>query len=200
MAGQADPAPSKLCSVPLPDLLALAALPPTAAALVAGLPDAPAALAALRAAGEFAAAARLAAHALPRREAVWWACMCAGAVPAPDVAEDDRKALEGAMAWVYRPSDEGRRAAFAHAQAAGLRTPEAWAGVAAFWSDGSMAPADRPAVPPPPHLAGTAVAGAVALAAVRNQPERSAARYARFLDSAVEIATGGSGRMAAEEA
>ncbi len=188
----------KLRQMPLADALALAGLPPAAGASVADLPDVPAAVLALRSAGLAGEAARLVAFALPKREAVWWACMCARAVPA-EVKNDDRLALEQAEAWVFKPTDETRRQAFAHAQAAEFGTPEAWAAVAAFWSGDSMAPAGQAPVPPAPNLAGTAVAGSVALAAVRTRPERRGERLERFLASAAEIAGGGSGRMTPEE-
>jgi hypothetical protein len=189
---------AKFRTLALGDVLARACLPPPAAAVVAGLADTPAALAALRGANMLVEAARLAAFALPKREAVWWACMCAHAVPPEHSTEDDAAALSHAEAWVRQQSDETRRAAFAHAQAAGFGTPEAWAGVAAFWSGDSLSPLGQPAVPPAPHLAGTAVAGAVALASVRTHPERRGARLERFLDSAADIANGGSGRLDAE--
>jgi hypothetical protein len=54
-----------------------------------------------------------------------------------------------------------------------------------------------PTVAPAPHLTGTAVAGAINLAAVRGDPLRRDARLARFLDSARDIAAGGAGRLPA---
>jgi hypothetical protein len=72
--------------------------------------------------------------------------------------------------------------------------------VAAFWSGDSMAPEGQPAVPPAPHLTGTAVSGAVALSAVRGDVSRRPLRLQRFLESGRNIAAGGPGRLAAEEA
>jgi len=190
---------AKMLGLKLPEILARAALPSPAAALVAGLADAPSAIAALRGQKMLVEASRLAAFALPKREAVWWACMCARAVPPEQVSEEDEAALVGAENWVRLQNDETRRAAFAHAQTAGFSTPEAWAGVAAFWSGDSMAPLGQAAVPPAAHLPGTAVAGAVALASVRTLPERRSARLERFLDSAADIARGGSGRLEPED-
>ena len=63
-----------------------------------------------------------------------------------------------------------------------------------------MAPPGQPAVPPAPHLVGTAVAGAVTLAAVRGDPSRQAARLARFLAGLRDIAAGGAGRLGPEPA
>ncbi len=58
--------------------------------------------------------------------------------------------------------------------------------------------ARQPAVPPAPHLTGTAVAGSVALAAVRGDVARRDARLHQFLESGRNIATGGLGRLPAE--
>lgn len=84
------------------------------------------------------------------------------------------------------------------AEAIGFQTPEAWAAVGAFWSGGSISPPEQPPVAPPAHLTGVAVAGAVALAAVRGDAGRQLARLTRFLASAREIAAGGAGRLPPE--
>jgi hypothetical protein len=152
----------------------------------------------LEAAGFAAEAVRVLAHALPKREAVWWACMCAANTAPADLAAVDRQARETAELWVRQQKDEQRRAAMAHAEASGFQTPEAWSAVAAFWSGDSMSPASLPAVPPPPQAAGGAVAGAVALAAVRGDVARHAERLKRFLESGRNIAAGGPGRMPPE--
>jgi len=201
MSAQTNTLPwAKLRSMALADVLALATLPATVAAVAQAEADVPAAIAALRAADLLGEAARLAAFALPKREAVWWACMCARAVPDAQAQPADLAALEKAEAWVFRQTDENRRAAFAHAQEAGFGTADAWAGVAAFWSGDSMAPLGAVAVPPAPHLTGVAVAGSVQLSAVRLKPERRTPRLHLFLDSALDIANGGTGRIPPEPA
>lgn len=154
----------------------------------------------LEAAGFLLEASRLLAHALPKREAVWWACMCAAHTAPADLPELDRQARETAEHWVRQQTDPLRRTAMQQAEAGGFTTPEAWAAVAAFWSGDSMAPEGQPAVPPAPHLTGTAVAGAVALAAARDAPARQATRLKRFLESGRNIAAGGPGRLPPEEA
>lgn len=144
-------------------------------------------------------ATRLVAHALPAREAVWWACACsrhtAPSGAKPDIETAMRDASE---AWVRRPTDEHRRAAMKQAEAAGFDSAEAWTAVAAFWSGDSMAPLEAPKVPPQPHFTGLAVAGSVALAAARGQASRREARLRQFLVSAKDIAAGGAGRLEAE--
>lgn len=145
-------------------------------------------------------AIRLAAHALPKREAVWWACMCSAAVPDPSLSPADASARAAAEAWVRKPTDDPlRRAAWEAAQKTAFRTPEAWAAVGAFWSGGSMSPQGQPVVPPADHLTGVAISGAVVMAAVRGHPERADARFGRFLVAALDIAAGGAGRIAPED-
>ncbi len=168
-------------------------------AKLGGSADALEALARLEQAGFLIEATRLVAHAMPAREAVWWACACSrhtapsGANPAAETAVRD-----AAEEWVRRPTDEHRRAAMKQAETSGFGSPEAWAAVAAFWSGDSMAPPEAPKVPPQPHFTGLAVAGAVALAAARGPATRREARLQRFLASAKDIAAGGVGRIDAE--
>ena len=137
------------------------------------------------------------AQALPNREATWWACLCArhtlGEAPEAKVMQ----CLSSAEQWVYEPTDEHRRNAMIAAEASGLDSPSAWAAVAAFWSEGSMAPTDAPAVPPGQDLNGRAVAGAVMLAAVQNQPERAQDHYRKFFEQGLDVARGGSGNQSA---
>ena len=134
------------------------------------------------------------AFALPAREATWWACMCARShlrdpIPPPLLA-----AVEASEAWVRRPTDENRRVCMTRAQATQWDSPASWAAVAAFWSGGSLAPPELPAVPPAAHLNGVAVAGAVRLAAVLLEPASADEKRARYIAAAVDIANGGAGR------
>jgi hypothetical protein len=192
--------PSSKLAVALPPLLPRLELDAEGSALLAAAADAEAGLALLAGAGRMTEALRLLAHALPKREAVWWACMCARAVPDPASRPEDAAALEAAEQWVRRPDEANRRAAMAAAEKAGFRSTEAWAAVGAFWSGGSMAPEGQPAVPPAENLTGVAVAGAVVLAAVRVTPEKAGGRYARFIASARDVALGGAGRISPEGA
>lgn len=180
-------------------LLPKAGLSVDSAPILAGVADTGAALEALAGVGLLVDASRLIAHALPRREAVWWACMCARSTLPPESLPDaDRAAIDAAEAWVRSQTDELRRAAFAHAEAAGFSSPEAWAAVGAFWSGDSLAPLGQAAVPPPAHVAAAAVAGSVALASVRTKPERRHDRLRTYLQSAYDISRGGPGRLPLE--
>lgn len=153
----------------------------------------PALLRALMQGELFIDAVVLMAHALPKREAIWWACIAARtqvleSTPPPTVA-----ALEAAEAWVYTPSEEARRAAMERAQATHFDHPGIWAAVGVFWSGGSMVAENLPAVPPGEHLTAIAVAGAVQLSAVMPEPQLAPEKLREFLRQAVDIANGGNG-------
>jgi len=135
-------------------------------------------------------AVQVLAHGLPKRPGVWWACwgcrQVFGEKPAAEVAA----ALEAAEKWAADPGEDNRRAAWAAAEAAGLGSPAGCAAAAAFWSGGSLAPPNLPAVPPPDHLTAHAAASAVLLAAVLTEPEKAAEKHRRFLALGVEVANG----------
>ena len=166
---------------------------------LAGCGDSLVALDRLEQAGLLIEATRLIAHALPAREAVWWACACSRhTAPSGENPATETTLRDAAEEWVRKPTDEHRRTAMKQAETAGFGSPEAWAAVAAFWSGDSMAPPEAPKVPPQPHFTGLAVAGAVALAAARGPAARRETRLRHFLVSAKDIAGGGVGRIEAE--
>jgi uncharacterized protein DUF6931 len=135
-------------------------------------------------------AMNLLAHALPKREAVWWASKCAriAAGPPPSLAAAD--ALAWVERWVAEPTEEHRRAAASAAARAGVGTPAGLTAMAAFWSGGSLAPAGLPEVPPGETFTARGVAGAILLAGVLAEPEQAPARYRRYLDIGLAIADG----------
>lgn len=170
-------------SRPAADVCKGVELPDGAAELLTKRPTVSQFLGQLAERDEFAAAMRVAAHALPIREAVWWASQCAKtAGPSP--------ALTAAERWVIAPSDETRRAAMTAAESAGLATPAGCVALAAFLSGGSLGPADVAEVPPPAGAAAQAAGGAVALVAVIKEPEKAAERYKKFLALANDVAAG----------
>lgn len=140
-------------------------------------------------------AVRFLARALPKREAVWWACLSARSVMGEKPASSFLQALEAAEAWVYKPTEPHRRQAHLAAQQAVFENAAAWAAMAAFWSEGSIAPEDAPVVPPADNLTAKAVAGAVMLAAVQDQPEKANDKYLFFIEQGIDIANGGNGRL-----
>jgi hypothetical protein len=149
----------------------------------------------LSAEGLWIDAVRFLAHALPKREAVWWACLAARAALGDAPPETLRQAVETAEAWVYRPNEDNRRAAMGAATAAGSDNPASWAAHGAFWSGGSLTAPDAPVVPPGETLTAQAVAGAVCLAVVQREPARAAEKYRGFITQGLDIAAGGTGRL-----
>jgi hypothetical protein len=134
-------------------------------------------------------AVRVLAHALPKREGVWWACRCVreAGTAAPGPASE---ALAAAEKWVAEPDEPNRRTAETAARAAGAGTPAGLAALAAFWSGGSLAPAEFHAVPPAEDLTARGVTGAVMLAAASGPAPEIPARYRRYLDLGLDVAAG----------
>lgn len=140
--------------------------------------------------GLFKDATRFLAHALPKREAVWWAVLCVREVVGPAPPEPIEAGLRAAEAWVKDASETNRRAARAAAKVAGLSSPAGLTASAAFQSGGSLGPPDGPVILPSENATARAVANAVTLAALQDPPEKASERLQSFLTRGVEVATG----------
>lgn len=140
-------------------------------------------------------AVRFLAHALPRREATWWACLCArhhdNATPA------ELKAVELAETWVYKPNEDNRKPTLAAAEAISHHKPHHWAAMSAFWSGHDISPTPQAIIPPSETLYAKAVMGAVMLAATQVEPNKVIETYQLFLQQGIDIANGGDGRAKA---
>lgn len=191
---------SKIAGKELAGLLPIVALPGPAAAAVQECRLAAEAIDRLEAGGFLIEATRVLAHALPKREAVWWGCMCAAHTAPPDLPEPDRLARAAAEHWVRQPTDKNRRAAMHQAEATTFESPDALCAYAVFWCGETIGPEDQPPTPPTPGMAGKIIAPAVLLAALRTDPTRQDARLKRFLESGRNVAAGGPGRIPPEEA
>lgn len=145
----------------------------------------------------YADAMQFLARALPKREAVWWSSTCVRGLPNDAKQPELAAGLEAAEGWVYRPTEENRRNAEKAANAIKAPHPARWTAMAAFWSGGSLAPADAPEVKPAEDFTAKAVAGAVMMAAALD-PLESQARNKRFIESGLDIANGGTGRPPAK--
>lgn len=136
---------------------------------------------------KFQDAVRFLAHALPKREAVWWALLCAreaaGDAPSPEV----KASLDATDVWVRHPGDEQRRAAMAAAQKATFKTAAGCAGLAAFFTGGSLSVPGQPEVPPGPFLTAKAVSGGVSLASIGADPKTAPERFRRYVEQGLHI-------------
>ncbi len=170
------------------ELLAAAEASPGLVEAVEAAPDPPTLVASRLEAEAVPDAVAFLAHALPRREAVWWAWLCAreaaGDAPAPDA----NAVLEATHAWIAEPHDARGRTAFERAEAAGMGTPWGLAALAAFFSGSSLAPETVQPVPPGPWDAAKAVAGAVALAAADARPQDPPAAFRDFVEKGMAVA------------
>jgi hypothetical protein len=141
----------------------------------------------------FAEAARLLVHALPEREAVWWACMCTTHTAPGELKAAEQMALDAAETWVRRLDEAARRAAAEAGRVRGHRLPGLWAARAAAWS--APVAGSAAATPFKPGTCGQAVGMAVTLASVRDATRRRKVRLARFIASGRDIVVGGAGRL-----
>lgn len=128
-------------------------------------------------------------YALDKRSGVWWLTRCIHEVKSILDANDEAM-LGLAEKWVAAPSDANRRKAMEGAEKLEMSTPAAWAGVGAFWSGGSMAPPDVPAVEPADNLAGKAISGGAIMASVFHAPEKALEKQKVFVQLGVDIAAG----------
>lgn len=136
----------------------------------------------------FVDAVRFLAHALPRRQAVWWAWVCARRAYGEDAPAGVKETLDLTGKWIAEPTDQYRRAAMQQGEAVGFGTPAGSAALAAFLSGDSLAPPDQQAVPPPKYAAAKAIGGAVILAAVAKEPERANEKFQTFIAQGLEVA------------
>ncbi len=135
-------------------------------------------------------AARFLAHAVPKREAVWWGACCVR-TSAPDALKgSDGAAVAAAETWVLDPVEAVRRKAMAAAEATRYETAAGWAAAAAAWSGGSLAPPEFPDVPPGETLSAQAVVTTFKLAAVAGDPRRGREQMKAFLKQGSDIADG----------
>lgn len=127
------------------------------------------------------------AHALPKREGVWWAWVtakrAAGADPAPKIKE----ALEATEKWIAQPTDPHRRLAFEKGEAAEFGTAAGCTGAAAFFAGDSMAPPNVQAVPPGEWDTAKAIAGAVMMAVVEKEPEKAKEKFVVAIQQGLEV-------------
>lgn len=135
-------------------------------------------------------AVRLLAHALPKRESIYWAFEC---VRLPQCGSENaaaKRALDAIDAWLLDPSDANRRSAMPAAEAAGIGTPAGCACAAVFFSGGSLAPIGIQDVPPGEFVYAQFVAGAVAMSAVFSDPQHAPEKQRQHLSLGRKIIDG----------
>jgi hypothetical protein len=132
------------------------------------------------------------AYLLPRREAVWWARQCVGAILGSR-AED--AALRAAEAWVRAPEEENRRIALEIGGAGDQRLATTWLALAAAWSGGSMCAPDAKPMAPPVSACAKAANAAIVLAISSGDPSAYQRRVAACAEAGIRFAEGGEARV-----
>lgn len=131
------------------------------------------------------------AHWLPKREAVWWGCLCLWHVSRPGLPAAEEAALRALVHWVREPTEPRRRLLEGAAEAAGhVRTGAGGLAFAAFFSGGSLAPPGLPVVAPPRDLTADTIARVLVVMALQTRPERAAETYRHFIELGLEVARG----------
>ena len=128
------------------------------------------------------------AYLLPRREAVWWARQCVGAILGPRA---DDAAFRVAEAWVRAPEEENRRAALEIGTAGDQRVATTWLALAAAWSGGSMCAPDKKPMAAPITACAKAANAAIVLAICAGDPLAIGPWIAACAEAGIRFAEGG---------
>lgn len=134
------------------------------------------------------------ANCLPRREAVWWACMCSRRIR----VVDDVKALEAAEQWVFKPTDERRALAFREVQNSTSSSAAALAALAVASSSSRLSLDEYTKIKLDASTFPDLVVAAILVAEGKVGEDEGASPFRLFLDMGENIAQGGNGRVEKE--
>jgi len=129
---------------------------------------------------------RFLAFLLPKPLAVLWCAQCVAETLGDSLSPGERGALEAAESWGMDPTEDHRRQAEKAVQEIGTGSPASWVALAAFWSDGSLAPPGLPELPPSPGLTSRAITAALMMVAPHGTPALAAERYRQYLERGTE--------------
>ena len=131
--------------------------------------------------GLFKDAIQFLTHGLPIEVAIRWGCAAIRELMGEEDQGASAEALEAAEHWLQTPGDEARWKARSAAEKAGMSSPADLIAMAAFFSGGSITPADTPVTAPPPYVANRMAANGIQLAVLSRLPEKATERYQRAL-------------------
>ncbi|MEO0623007.1 MAG: hypothetical protein AAFU49_22130 [Pseudomonadota bacterium] len=135
----------------------------------------------------------LMAHALPKREATWWACL-SGRDLFPKDQSVDPLTLSTAEAWVFKPGDKTRSDARTAMENAMPGDKTKLCALAATFAPGTLGPGDLEDYEAPPGAVGAAVFG-MALRSLYLDPKRIDPQGEILIERAIDIARGGNGNV-----
>jgi len=144
-------------------------------------------------AGQRLDAAKVLAYALPRREAVWWACMCAREMAGVVGDESQQRALAAAEKWVYEPTDEHRTAAYVSVQKCKTNSGGMLCALAAAFSEAVLPIGGDQIIDVDIKTFPSLVFAIIVLAADEGEKDLMDKRLQDYLLTGEDIACGGSG-------
>jgi hypothetical protein len=148
-------------------------------------------------AGQLLDAARVLACALPRREAVWWACVCARGMDGVVRDPAQQLSLAAAEKWVYEPTDEHRTAAYVSVQKCREDSGGKFCALAAAFSEEVLPLGGDQKVEVENSLFPNLVFFIVMQAAGEGEEDLMDQRLQEYLAVGKDIACGGSGKKEA---
>ena len=144
---------------------------------------------------DYQQAMKVLAHGLPPREAVWWGCLGARDELGLDQEAEAPPALAAAEAWVMKPTEETRQAAFDLIETEKLPKTARLCAMVAVYAEGTMGPGVMADVDTPPNAIGDMVFGVMMKATYRD-PKQAIPSARHLLDRGMDIAKGGNGQVA----
>jgi hypothetical protein len=148
----------------------------------------------LSTAGLLTDAVTVMASSLPKREAVWWACLCAGDMETMSRNKWEALALKAAEAWAFKPTEENRQNAFQQAQKSDNPSAGTLACMAVVFSEAVLElPDDQKVEFDINKFAGIASA-VVLISASEKKGDHNAKALEQYLLKGKNIACGGSGK------
>ena len=132
-------------------------------------------------------------HAIPVREAIWWASLCIKQRH-ESWSPEQTQCIQVAQRWTQSPAEDLRRKAEMLANELNLNCGPSWLAQAVFWNgSGSIVSEQLPRVLPDPFLYAKAVAGAINHSAALPVWDSSEKYYKNAITWALNIASGGNG-------
>lgn len=136
---------------------------------------------------QYADAISVLAFYLPKHQAVEWAHRCVQELLGDELSPNEQAVMKVSQDWLDEPTEVHRRAAMAAAEKNEFQNIPCWVALAAFWSDGSLAPPDLPEVKPDERLTSQGVSAAMVMTATHSDPTKSEERYQQILKTGQAI-------------
>lgn len=151
----------------------------------------------LSSANQWADAISVLTSALPKREAIWWACRCAEEMELMATNKWEAMALKAAEKWAFKPTPENRQDAFMQAQKSDSPSAGTLACMAVVFTEDKLELGDDQVVEfDASKFVGIAKA-VILISASEKKGEQYTEALKQFMLKGEHIARGGSGKIQA---